>query len=100
MTIDDDAGEAIATLTSTSGRYQVRGMGGEEYPELPNVEAGEVINLQSEALIDGLRGTLFATSPDETKQVLTGVHLKVQTDGLEFVATDGHRLAIVVRLVG
>ncbi len=103
ITIDDDQGEAlvepsgsyIATLTSTSGRYQVRGMGGEEYPELPKVEDGEVINLPPEALINGLKGTLFATSPDETKQVLTGVHLKVQPDGLEFAATDGHRLAIV-----
>jgi len=95
ITIDDDAGVAIATLTSTSGRYQVRGMGGEEYPELPNVEGGEIVNLPPEALINGLRGTLFATSPDETKQVLTGVHLKVQADGLVFAATDGHRLAIV-----
>ncbi|NET24246.1 DNA polymerase III subunit beta [Okeania sp. SIO1I7] len=95
ITIDDDEGEAIATLTSTSGRYEVRGMGGEEYPELPKVEEGEVIYLPPEALINGLKGTLFATSPDETKQVLTGVHLKVQKDGLEFAATDGHRLAIV-----
>ncbi|MGD1714837.1 DNA polymerase III subunit beta [Hydrocoleum sp. CS-953] len=95
ITIDDDEGEAIATLTSTSGRYQVRGMGGEEYPELPNVEDGEVVNLPPEALINGLKGTLFATSPDETKQVLTGVNLKVQPDGLVFAATDGHRLAIV-----
>ncbi|MGB3509144.1 MAG: DNA polymerase III subunit beta [Microcoleaceae cyanobacterium] len=103
ITIDDDEGEAlaepsgsyIATLTSTSGRYQVRGMGAEEYPELPSVEDGEVLNLPPEALLGGLRGTLFSTSPDETKQVLTGVHLKVQKDGLEFAATDGHRLAIV-----
>ncbi|MGD1804456.1 DNA polymerase III subunit beta [Dapis sp. BLCC M126] len=103
ITIDDDEGEAlaepsgsyIATLTSTSGRYQVRGMGGEEYPELPSVEDGEVVNLPPEALINGLKGTLFATSPDETKQVLTGVNLKVQPDGLVFAATDGHRLAIV-----
>ncbi|MEB3342804.1 DNA polymerase III subunit beta [Okeania sp.] len=95
ITIDDDEGEAVATLTSTSGRYQVRGMGGEEYPELPNVEDGGVVNLPPEALISGLKGTLFATSPDETKQVLTGVNLKVQPDGLVFAATDGHRLAIV-----
>ncbi len=95
ITIDDDEGEAIATLTSTSGRYQVRGMGGEEYPELPSVEDGGVVNLPPEALINGLKGTLFATSPDETKQVLTGVNLKVQPDGLVFAATDGHRLAIV-----
>lgn len=46
-------------------------------------------------LIEGLRGSLFATSADETKQVLTGVHLTVKQDTLEFAATDGHRLAVV-----
>jgi DNA polymerase-3 subunit beta len=95
ISLDDDAGEAIATITSASGKYTVRGMGPEEFPELPEIEGGELINLPPEALIAGLKGTLFATSPDETKQVLTGVHLKVQQDSLEFAATDGHRLAVV-----
>jgi DNA polymerase-3 subunit beta len=85
----------VAVLTSASGRYQVRGMGAEEYPELPMIENGEVTHLPGDALIEGLRGSLFATSPDETKQVLTGVHLTVQPDSLEFAATDGHRLAVV-----
>ncbi|MEM8604571.1 MAG: DNA polymerase III subunit beta, partial [Cyanobacteria bacterium P01_H01_bin.121] len=40
-------------------------------------------------------GTLFSTSTDETKQVLSGVHLKMAADSLEFAATDGHRLAVV-----
>lgn len=95
ITIDDNAGDTIATLTSSSGRYQVRGMGAEEFPELPTIEGGEIINLPPEAFLEGLKGTLFATSPDETKQVLTGVHLKLQQDTLEFAATDGHRLAVV-----
>jgi DNA polymerase III subunit beta len=95
ITIDDNAGDAIATLTSSSGRYQVRGMGPEEFPELPTIQGGEIINLPPEAFLEGLKGTLFATSPDETKQVLTGVHLKLQQDTLEFAATDGHRLAVV-----
>jgi DNA polymerase-3 subunit beta len=85
----------IVTLTSASGRYQMRGMGAGEFPELPNVEAGVAVNLPVEALIEGLRGSLFATSSDETKQVLTGVHLIMQQDSLEFAATDGHRLAVV-----
>jgi DNA polymerase-3 subunit beta len=103
ITLEDKEGEAgegegdrlIVTLTSASGRYQVRGMGSSEFPELPHIEAGVAINLPVEALIEGLRGSLFATSSDETKQVLTGVHLTVQQDGLEFAATDGHRLAVV-----
>lgn len=97
ITLDDEAGEVPlrAILTSASGRYQVRGMGVEEFPDLPVVEKGEAVYLPAEALIEGLRGCLFATSADETKQVLTGLHLIVQQDSLEFAATDGHRLAIV-----
>lgn len=95
ITLDDEAGEALCNIRSASGRYQVRGMGIEEFPELPFVEKGEAILLPAAALIEGLKGSLFATSPDETKQVLTGVHLTVKQDSLEFAATDGHRLAVV-----
>jgi DNA polymerase-3 subunit beta len=83
------------TLASSSGRYQVKGLSAEDYPALPTVENGEVVELPAEALLEGLRGSLFASSADETKQVLTGVHLLTETDGLEFAATDGHRLAVV-----
>ena len=96
ITLDDQAGEAPlrAIITSTSGRYQVRCMEAEEFPELPVLE-GEAVYLPASAIVEGLRSTLFATSADETKQVLTGLHLTVQQDSLEFAATDGHRLAIV-----
>ncbi|WP_026733223.1 DNA polymerase III subunit beta [Fischerella sp. PCC 9605] len=85
----------IVTLTPKSGRYQIRAMGGEEFPELPVIENAQAIQFSAAALIEGLRGSLFATSADETKQVLTGVHLTVKEDTLEFAATDGHRLAVV-----
>jgi DNA polymerase III subunit beta len=95
LSFDAGAEESLVTLTSAFGRYQVRGMGAEEYPELPTVEDGNVAQLPVEALIEGLRGSLFSTSTDETKQVLTGVHVAVESDTLEFAATDGHRLAVV-----
>ncbi len=102
ITLDDESatetstGEGlIVTLTPKSGHYQVRAMGAEEFPELPIIENSQVLNLTAAALIEGLRGSLFATSGDETKQVLTGVHLTVKQDALEFAATDGHRLAVV-----
>lgn len=95
-TAETPGGEGIiVTLTPKSGRYQLRAMGAEEYPELPIIENIEAIHLTTAALIEGLRGCLFATSSDETKQVLTGVHLTLKQDALEFAATDGHRLAVV-----
>ncbi|MBW4578103.1 MAG: DNA polymerase III subunit beta [Tildeniella nuda ZEHNDER 1965/U140] len=106
ITLEDGNDEAagttdtnfLTTLTCASGRYQVRGMGAEEFPELPVVEGGEVAHLSVESLIEGLRSSLFSASSDETKQVLTGVHLTMQPDGLEFAATDGHRLTVVQTL--
>ncbi|MBD6617785.1 DNA polymerase III subunit beta [Komarekiella sp. 'clone 1'] len=103
ITLDDESaltgatgGEGlIVTLTPKSGHYQVRAMGAEEFPELPVIENTEALHIPAAALIEGLRGSLFSTSADETKQVLTGVHLTVKQDTLEFAATDGHRLAVV-----
>lgn len=96
LTIEENTeDESVISIISDSGRYQVRGMSADEFPELPLIEDGEVVYLPPDDLISGLRGTLFAASPDETKQVLTGVHLKVEKEELEFAATDGHRLALV-----
>ncbi|MFM2304091.1 MAG: hypothetical protein RLZZ135_1501 [Cyanobacteriota bacterium] len=95
ITFDDEAGENIINITSASGRYQIRGMSAEEFPELPSIEDGETNQLSPTDLIDGLKGSLVACSQDETKQILTGVYFKVEPERLEFAATDGHRLGIV-----
>jgi DNA polymerase-3 subunit beta len=95
---DDDThaeGGWLTTLIYASGRYQIRGMSAADFPELPSIDDGEEVQLSAEALINGLKGSLFAASTDESKQVLTGVHLSLQADGLEFASTDGHRLAVV-----
>lgn len=92
---EEEEENTLATLTYSSGRYQIRGMSATEFPELPSAEEGDGILLPISALSEGLKGTLFAASTDETKQVLAGVHLTGSQDGLEFAATDGHRLAVV-----
>jgi len=95
LTLEAEADGSLATLTCALGRYQVRGMAADQYPELPTLDNGEATHLLVESLVEGLRGSLFATSGDETKQVLTGVHVTAEGDEMEFAATDGHRLAVV-----
>lgn len=87
--------ELATTIFSGKGRYQIQGVGTEEFPRLPQVRDGNAIYLLSRALVEGLRGSLFAASNDETKQVLTGIHFKIQQDSLELAATNGHRLVVV-----
>ena len=93
---DGDAGDShLTTITSESGRFQIRGLDADDFPALPTVEGVKPLLLPVATLNEGLRGALFAASTDETKQVLTGVHIKGSGDSLEFAATDGHRLAVV-----
>lgn len=93
---DTEANEdALITLTSASGCFQIRGMSAAEFPELPEIENGYPLMLPVSALTEGLRGTLFGASTEEIKQILTGVHLTHDRDFLEFAATDSHRLAVV-----
>jgi len=100
ITLDDQSGDSTAEginfiLKPKNGKYELRSMGAEEFPELPLIESSNPIQITTAALVEGLKGSLFATSSDETKQVLTGVHLTVKQDVLEFAATDGHRLAVL-----
>jgi DNA polymerase-3 subunit beta len=90
-----EEGSEQVELTSASGSYQMRGMPADDFPELPLAQVATPIRLDAEALIKGLRATLFASSGDEAKQLLTGVHLGLDADGLECAATDGHRLAVL-----
>ncbi|WP_373480049.1 DNA polymerase III subunit beta [Geminocystis sp.] len=84
----------MVAINSLSGKFQLRGVRGDEYPELPTIDTDDKFLLPVTALKEGLKGALFSASSDETKQVLTGLHLTREVDGLEFAATDGHRLAV------
>lgn len=88
-----EAGEVV--LQSAAGKYKVRGMDATEFPQLPLVESDASAKVLVSSLLSGIRGTLFAVSTDNSKQILMGVNLSVRDEMLEFAGTDGHRLAVV-----
>jgi DNA polymerase-3 subunit beta len=95
VSLSCDAGAEQVELTSSSGSYQMRGMPADDFPELPLVENGTALRVDPSSLLKALRATLFASSADEAKQLLTGVHLRFNQKRLEAASTDGHRLAML-----
>lgn len=96
ITINFEKDNTVVTIICGSGRYQMNGLPIEEFPELPQIgEDGETTYLPVESMLNGLAATLFATSADDTKRILTGVHVTATSDRLEFAATDGHRLSVL-----
>ena len=90
----DDTSQQVE-LISKSGTYQVRGMIADDFPDLPLVESGTSLKLNPLLLSNAIKSTLFASSTDDAKQLLTGVNLTFDGYGIESAATDGHRLAVL-----
>ena len=95
LILSSDENSQQVELTSKSGTYQVRGMSADDFPDLPLVESGTSLHLNPLSLSNAIKSTLFASSSDDSKQLLTGVNLTFDEYGIESAATDGHRLAIL-----
>tara|TARA_Y100001970_G_scaffold205126_1_gene249796 strand:+ start:473 stop:1636 length:1164 start_codon:yes stop_codon:yes gene_type:complete len=83
-------------LKSDRGSFNLKGLASDDYPKLPFVESGTSLDVNPNLLITALKMTLFSSSNDESKQLLTGVNFKFKKEILESAATDGHRLAVIL----
>ena len=92
LSLDEET--SIVTLNYSSGSYQIRGNSAEDYPNIPSINS-VAIEMDAAAILKGTNSTLASVSGDETKQVLTGVHVTSSDSSLEFAATTGHHLSIL-----
>ena len=92
------AGEAEVEIGSGRGQFRVKALAREDYPALPLEEkaaaAGMEIELDSGALAVALSQVVRSASPDESRQVLTGVLWEIEAGTLNLAATDSYRLAV------
>ncbi|WP_034991701.1 DNA polymerase III subunit beta [Liquorilactobacillus vini] len=73
--------------------FKVNGISAEEYPHLPEIEISQKITLAADLLKKVINQTVIAASNQESRPILTGVHLTIYQGQLTAVATDSHRLS-------
>ena len=80
-------------LIVESGKFKatINGISAAEFPAIP-LSAKEGVSLPKEVVLSSSQ-ILFATAVDEGRPVLTAVYTEVKGDKIDFVATDGFRLA-------
>jgi DNA polymerase-3 subunit beta len=77
-------------------RFTLLAISPEEYPTIPGPDGVAFMEIEASLLSEMIERTLYATSTDETRYNLNGVYMELADEGrLRFVATDGHRLAMV-----
>ena len=69
----------------------------EDYPEIPEFDAAQKVTISAGILSEALSNTLFATSNDSLRPVMTGVLFQFKEDETNFVSTDSHRLVVYKR---
>jgi DNA polymerase-3 subunit beta len=89
FTVDDDG----VSMVSGRSEFRLRVMSAEEYPRFDE-PVGESVTLDAGTVADALEQVIKAASIDDARQILTGVLMAAEADGLRFVATDSYRLAV------
>ena len=94
LKVDENSDSIL--IKSDRGSYNLNGMASDDYPKLPFVESGTSLNIDPNSFSKALKSTIFASSNDDSKQLLTGVNFTFKQNYLESASTDGHRLAVAL----
>lgn len=82
-----------AVITSGASEFTINGLDAASYPQLPEISVEKSLKLPADLLHEIINQTVIAVSTQETRPLLTGVHIAIQDGTMVAVATDSHRLA-------
>lgn len=82
-----------ARIESGRSRFTVHTMDADDFPSLPQVDAGPMWRISQGQLKRMIRHTAFAAAADDSRPFLTGVLFEVEEGELRLVATDSSRLS-------
>ena len=96
VSVEVDENSDNILIKSDKGSFNIKGIPSDDYPNLPFVESGTSLNIEPISFLKALKSTIFASSSDDSKQLLTGVNFTFKQNYLESASTDGHRLAVAL----
>ena len=93
----EDGNGSLLEILDEKDNFAVALDNAEDYPELPEFDASQSVKISAGILSEALTNTLFATSNDSLRPVMTGVLFQFKEDETNFVSTDSHRLVVYKR---
>ena len=98
----ESTANSYLTIRCARAEFTLAGTTAEEYPTLPSFDPKRIVSVQAAVLSTMIERTMYAASLDETRYNLNGVYFESieETGRIRMVATDGHRLAYVDRVLG
>ncbi|MBO7133452.1 MAG: DNA polymerase III subunit beta [Bacteroidales bacterium] len=86
-------------IASQNGNYTLVGVDGSDFPQASQLKQEKVISMSisPDILYGGITSAIFATGDDELRPIMNGIFVELQESGVNFVATDAHKLVKYTR---
>lgn len=91
ISVDQDS---IVKISTKKAKFKIKAMINSQFPQVEEFESSRYESIDVKLFSEMVRKTHFAASQDETKGVLTGELIEIDSDTISMVAIDGFRLAI------
>lgn len=83
----------VAEITTGTSVFKINGMNKAEFPTLPDLSGSPEITLPNIKLKEMFSKTAFSAARDDSRYMLNGVQLGINSQKATFIGTDGKRLA-------
>ena len=80
-------------INSQNSNFNLNGIDPNEFPNINLENSINPIILSKKVIKNIVNQTLFATSMQESRPILTGINIKIENDRMECIATDSYRLS-------
>lgn len=94
VNLENPARSRQVRLECARNESTINTMDAEDFPRIPELKDGVSIALDPRTLRRAIERVEFAAASDDSRPVLTGVHVKSEGDRLTMASADGFRLAV------
>ena len=84
-------------IIANNGKYSLAYVNGEDFPNQNILKDSSELTLKSNVLLNAINSTIFASGNDDLRPVMSGVFFELNSNSINFVATDAHKLVKYTR---
>ena len=95
VNIETDKGGTTVKVSGGQFSSKMPTLPREDFPSLPEAGGGVKATINGKSLAQMVAKTQFAITGEDTRFYLNGAQFVLKPDDMTFVATDGHRLALI-----
>ena len=79
-------------IIANNGKYALSYVSGEDFPKIININDPSTTIIRGDVLSKAINSTIFASGNDDLRPIMTGVFFQFNSENLNFVATDAHKM--------